>query len=512
MGYQILDLKLPTGYTEPELRAAIGRQLGIRDFSHQIESQSLDARNKSRIHWLVRVGVSSEELRSGEPLPQQSLEIPYRKRNQKVLILGSGPAGFFSALVLQMAGFDTVLIERGAEVDTRAGKLNQFEKTGDFSPVANYSFGEGGAGTFSDGKLTSRSKHISRERNFFTEQYIQAGAPPEIAFLAHPHVGSDKLRVVVRNLREKYQSLGGKILFETLLTDLIIRQGRVEEAITTSGTFAADHLILAPGHSAYETYRMLINCGVPFRIKNFALGSRAEHPQALINRAQWGTEKLEGVKAAEYRLTSPGDGKHPVYSFCMCPGGMVVPAATYAHVNTVNGMSYYKRGGLFANAACVAGVHPAQLSAKIQSPLDALAWLEDLEHTFYQFSQGYGAPACTIADFLKGKTGSPLPKSSYPLGLLQAPLWEMLPPIIVNAMHEGLKDFSRKLRGYDQGILLGLESKTSSPIQVIRHPLGLVEGFNNLYLAGEGSGYAGGIVSSAADGIKIADNLIEKEK
>ena len=512
MGYQILEIKLPTGYSDQELRAEIVSRLGIRDFSHQIESQSLDARNKSRIHWLVRVGVSSPEIKGGLPTTRQSLDIPYKKRNQKVLLLGSGPAGFFSALVLQMAGFDTVLVERGAEVDSRAGKLHQFEKTGDFSPVANYSFGEGGAGTFSDGKLTSRSKHISRERNFFTEQYIQAGAPPEIAFLAHPHVGSDKLRIVVKNLREKYQSLGGKILFETQLTDLVIRQGRVEEAVTTSGTIAASHFILAPGHSAYETYRMLINRGVPFRIKNFALGSRAEHPQALINRAQWGTEKLPGVKAAEYRLTSEGDGQHPVYSFCMCPGGIVVPAATYAHVNTVNGMSYYKRSGPFANAACVAGVHPTQLSPAIQSPLDALAWLEDLEHTFYQFSGGYAAPACTINDFLKGKLTSPLPQSSYPLGLAPAPLWELLPPIIVSAMREGLKDFSRKLRGYDQGLLLGLESKTSSPIQVLRQPAGRVEGFENLYLAGEGSGYAGGIVSSAADGIRVAMNLIENEK
>jgi uncharacterized FAD-dependent dehydrogenase len=240
------------------------------------------------------------------------------------------------------------------------------------------------------------------------------------------------------------------------------------------------------------------------------LGSRAEHPQTLINRAQWGTEKLAGVKAAEYRLTSEGDGKHPVYSFCMCPGGMVVPAATYAHLNTVNGMSYYKRASAFANAACVAGVHPGQLSEKIQSPLYALTWLEELEQTFYRFSGGYGAPACTIGDFLKGKLSSPLPKSSYPLGLLPAPLWEMLPPIIVSAMREGLKDFSRKLRGYEQGILLGLESKTSSPIQVLREKNGLVEGFENLFLAGEGSGYAGGIVSSAADGIRVAVNIFDK--
>jgi uncharacterized protein len=511
MAFTLLELKLPTGYTEPELRAAIGRQLGISAFTFQIESQSLDARNKSRIHWLVRVGVTSVEIAGDKRPANEVLEIPYRKRNKKVLVLGSGPAGFFAAFALQQAGFDTLLIERGAEVNDRARKLQQFEKTGAFSPVANYSFGEGGAGTFSDGKLTSRSKHISKERAFFTQSYIAAGAPPEIAYLAHPHVGSDKLRVVVKNLREQYQALGGKMLFETMLHDLVISQGRVVEAITTAGTIEADYFLLAPGHSAYETFRMLIGKGVPFRIKNFALGSRAEHPQALINRAQWGTEKLPGVKAAEYRLTSEGDGKHPVYSFCMCPGGMVVPAATYAHVNTVNGMSYYKRASAFANAACVAGVHPTQLSGKIQSPLDALTWLEDMEHSFYNFSGGYGAPACTIADFLKGKLSSPMPASSYPLGLLPAPLWEMLPPIIVSAMREGLKDFSRKLRGYDQGILLGLESKTSSPIQVLREKSGLLEGFENLFMAGEGSGYAGGIVSSAADGIKVAMGILEKK-
>lgn len=510
MGFRLLELKLHTGFTGQELRAVIARELGISSFGFQVESQSLDARNKSRIHWLVRLGVTSAELPGGDAAPDRALEIPFMKRNKTVLVLGSGPAGFFAAFVLQKAGFNTVLVERGAEVGSRARKLQHFETTGEFSPVANYSFGEGGAGTFSDGKLTSRSKHISLERAFFIQSYIDAGAPPEIAYLAHPHVGSDKLRVVVKNLREQYQSLGGKMLFETMLQDIVVRQNRVEEAITTAGNFKADYFVLAPGHSAYETYRMLMRRGVAFRLKNFALGSRAEHPQWLINRAQWGAEMLPGVKAAEYRLTSEGDGKHPVYSFCMCPGGMVVPAATYPGVNTVNGMSLYSRAGAFANAACVAGVHPTQLSGKIKTPPDALDWLENLEQSFYQFSNGFAAPACTIHDFMKGKTKGSLPESSYPLGLLPAPVWEMLPPIIVNAMREGLKDFSRKLKGYEQGLLLGLESKTSSPIQVLRHKNGLIEGFENLFMAGEGSGYAGGIVSSAADGIKVAMGIIEK--
>ncbi|HSV87218.1 MAG TPA: hypothetical protein VLH61_01095, partial [Bacteroidales bacterium] len=254
---------------------------------------------------------------------------------------------------------------------------------------------------------------------------------------------------------------------------------------------------------------MLINRGVIFRLKNFALGCRAEHPQEFINLSQWGSVSLKGVKAAEYRLTSKGTGNIPVYSFCMCPGGIVVPATSYAGQNIVNGMSYYRRAGSFANASCVAGINPSLLSDKIKTPLEALAWLEDLEGSFFRFSNGYQAPACTIKDFLNSRLSATLPKSSYPLGLVQAPLWGMLPANIVQALKAGLGDFSRKLKGYDQGVLIGLESKTSSPVQVLRNKYGLCDGFENLFTAGEGSGYAGGIVSSAADGIRTALHIIE---
>ncbi|HPS63053.1 MAG TPA: FAD-binding protein, partial [Bacteroidales bacterium] len=340
--------------------------------------------------------------------------------------------------------------------------------------------------------------------------YVEAGAPAEILYLAYPHVGSDNLRTVIVNLRTLYESLGGEIRFETTLGDLDTDGGRVRAAIAGQEEIPADFYIVAPGHSAYETYRMLMSRGVAFRTKNFAIGSRAEHRQEVINRAQWGVPALAGVKAAEYRLTSEGDGKHPVYSFCMCPGGMVVPAATYSHQNIVNGMSQYRRDGRFANAGCVAGVHPDHLAGRTVTPLEALQWLEDLEHAFYDFSGDYKAPFCSIRDFLAGSLSPEVPETSYPLGLLPAPLWEMLPPVVVQAMREGLKDFDRKLKGYGDGILLGLESKTSSPIQVLREPDGLCSGFTNLFLAGEGSGYAGGIVSSAADGIRIAMNLISE--
>jgi uncharacterized protein len=512
MGCSIIDIKVPTAYNEELLRKIIGGSLRIRNFSYQIENKSLDARNKNRIHWVMRVAVVSDELKGGEAPRFEILKIPFRKRKEEILVVGSGPAGFFCAFVLQQAGFNTTLIERGSEVLKRSRSILNFERNAEFDPKNNYAFGEGGAGTFSDGKLTSRSKHISKERQFILESYIAAGAPEEIAYLTYPHLGTDNLKKIVKNLRNEYENIGGKMLFETMLEDIRVKDGKVTEAITSAGVLPLDVLFIAPGHSAYETYRMLMRRGVAFRTKNFAIGSRMEHPQEIINLAQWGKAKLPGVKAAEYRLTSPGDGKHQVYSFCMCPGGMVVPATAYAGSNIVNGMSYYKRDGRFANAACVAGIHPDELTGKEDSPEEALDQLEILERQFYQHTNSYMAPACSIMDFIDGMNRSSVSESSYPLGLKTAPLWEMLPANVVLAMRAGLIDFTRKMKGFETGNLIGLESKTSSPIQVIREPDGLCTGFKNLYLIGEGSGYAGGIISSAADGVKAGLGVFGKEQ
>jgi uncharacterized protein len=504
MGYETISLQLPTDYSDDELRRRIGRKLGLRDFSYAIENKSLDACRKSHIHWLVRVAVVSDELDGTAPEVPPPLEIPYCKTGQKAVVVGSGPAGFFAALVLQRAGIDTTIVERGADVETRVRGIAAFEKTGVFDPTNNYAFGEGGAGTFSDGKLTSRSKHIACERQFILSTYVEAGAPEEIRYLAHPHLGSDNLRKIVKRLRESFVDLGGRVLFETLLTDLIIQHGRVGEAVTTTGSLEADTFVIAPGHSAHETYRMLIGKGVAFRTKNFAIGCRIEHPQELINLAQWGRKHLPGVKAAEYRLTSNAAGRLPVYTFCMCPGGVVIPAAAYPHTNIVNGMSAYKRAGRFANAACVAGIGLDRLLGREVTPLEALDWLGTLEADFYNCTRGYAAPYCGIGDFLGRTEPSGAAESSYPLGLKPARLWELLPAPVSAALGEGLKDFARKIKGFETGNLMGLESKTSSPIQVVRDKAGLCTGFENLYLAGEGSGYAGGIISSAADGIKAA--------
>ena len=511
MGYQEIDLKLATDFDDQVLRNKIKKELRINNFKYQILNKSLDARKNNFIHWQTRVGVVSDEIKGGAPEKESELVIPRRKRQKKAMVLGSGPAGFFAAYVLQRAGFETTIVERGAEVEKREQGILRFEQSGVFDPVCNYAFGEGGAGTFSDGKLTSRSKHISLEKRFILNSYIIAGAPAEIGYMTHPHVGSDNLKIVVKNLRRDFIQMGGTILFETLLEDLHIVNGRVKSAVTSTGIIDADVFVLAPGHSSYETYRMLINRGIPFRTKNFALGFRAEHPQEIINRAQWGKASLPGVKAAEYRLTSNRDGRPPVFTFCMCPGGMVVPATAYETSNIVNGMSLYQRNGKFANAACVAGIHPDQLTGHKTSALEALDWIQKLEETFFRYSNSYQAPFTTIGDFLNRRISLKIPETSYPLGLIPAPIWEMIPEMVVSAIEEGLKDFSRKLQGYDEGILLGLESKTSAPIQVNRDKTGKCEGFDNLYMAGEGSGFAGGIISSGADGIRVAVLIAERQ-
>ncbi len=507
MGYRLISLKLPTDYSPGEIPSGIRRQLGIREFTYSLEGKSLDARRKSDIHWLLRIGVSSPELHGGTDFLAPEIEIPRKKRNRKVLIVGSGPAGFFAAMFLQQAGFSTVLIERGKDVAGREEGIDTFEKSGRFDPKANYAFGEGGAGTFSDGKLTSRSKHISSERQFILNSYISAGAPDEIAYMTHPHLGSDKLKLIVKNLREEYLSLGGEMHFETRLTDLEIRDGKVISATSDKAVYTADFFIIAPGHSAYETYRMLMGKGVQFRPKNFAIGSRMEHKQEIINLAQWGKANLPGVKAAEYRLTSNPEGALPVYTFCMCPGGIVVPAAAYENANIVNGMSMYHRNLKFANAACVAGVNPFEMIGDNISAEGVLNWVESLEEKFYRFSGGYQAPFCSIDEFIKKKEPVHIPETSYPLGLKPAPLWDLLPGKVGESMRSGLMDFCRKIKGFETGIIMGLESKTSAPIQVIRDEGRNCTGILNLYISGEGSGFAGGIISSAADGVRTAMGL-----
>ncbi len=508
MGYREIDIKIPVTAHHEELHKIIGKTAHIKDFSYQIVKKSLDARNKSKICWQYRVGVLSDEITGGEMPVLPNLVPEFKKRDTHIVIVGSGPAGIFSALFLAQSGFKITLIERGSMVETRKDAIQLFESTGKFDPKNNYAFGEGGAGTFSDGKLTSRTKSISRERNFIFDQFIEAGAPEEIFYMTHPHLGTDNLFKITQNIRNKLINLGCTFLFNLQLEDIKVNEGKVESIITSEGIIEADYFLLAIGHSAFETYRMLIRCGVPFQPKNFAIGFRAEHKQEIINIAQWGVNKLPGINAAEYRLTAQVSDNTPVYSFCMCPGGVVVPSTAYSHTNIVNGMSFYERNNPWANAAVVAGFNLEKFLKRTVSASEVLDWLESLESGFYKYAKGYNAPAVTISSFLKNKRSDKLPKSSYPFPLIDSDLNELLPSELIGPLREGLTQFCRKLKGYETGIILGLESKTSSPIQVKRDPDTLSSGYSNLFLVGEGSGWAGGIISSAADGLKVSQQIM----
>ncbi|MCX6147079.1 MAG: FAD-dependent oxidoreductase [Candidatus Kapabacteria bacterium] len=509
MGFTFLEIKMPTDYTSEGLKEKIAKEIGTLEFTHQIEKQSLDGRNSNNIHWIIRVGISSEAISTNEPFKPLKLEIPKINTNKKIVVIGSGPAGFFGAYVAKLAGFDVTIIEQGPEVFKRIADVRIFEKGGPLNERSNYAFGEGGAGTFSDGKLTCRSKHIPNERRFIFESFIKAGAPEEILYLAKPHVGSNILTKTARNLRKEFLDIGGKWHFGTKVIDISITNGKVTSIETEIGKIEADYFIFATGHSSYETYQMLLKNGVEFQLKPFAIGSRVEHYQERINQALWRKPELPGVKAADYALTF-NDSPLPVYSFCMCPGGMVVSAPPSNGVNIVNGMSNYKRNYPFANSAIVTALKLDDFLNRPVSPLEALDWVTNLEKKFFEFANGFNAPSVKVSDFLKNKISTSFPETSYPFDLISADFKELFPNEIVNSLKLALTNFTTKIKGFEDGHLMGLESRTSSPVQVLREKSGLCNGFDNLYMAGEGSGYSGGIISSAADGIKSALDIVNK--
>lgn len=509
MKKDIYEVRLPLSYNRDDILKSL-RKKGIKHTGkYIIERKSLDARKKPQLYWNLRISLEKDPPNFKE-ITDSVLGIEYKKRDKSVIIVGSGPAGIFSGLCLLMAGFKVTLLERGADVDSRDRDISDLLKQGIFNPNSNFAFGEGGAGTFSDGKLTSRSKHISREKDFILATFINSGAPEEIFSMVHPHLGSDNLKVIVKRMRKQFTNLGGEILFNTSFISMKHLTGSVKEVETTRGTLECDYLLLGIGHSSFETYRELIRSGLQFKSKNFAIGFRAEHRQEVINMAQWGQEEVPGLKAAEYRLTAKVTNSS-VFSFCMCPGGTIVPAAAMPETSVVNGMSNYLRDGQFANAAVVASFNFDRVKKREVSPLECLDLLQELEQSYFEATNGYSVPAMKISDFINSGETAQLGETSYSLGLTPYNLKELLPQSVIEPLTSGLKNFSRKIKGYDQGTIMGLESKTSAPIQVVRSREGLCEGFLNCYMVGEGAGWAGGIISSAADGIKGAMNIIERE-
>lgn len=434
------------------------------------------------------------------------------KINKRIVIVGSGPCGLFAALQLSQAGLKPLLIERGKDIDARVADVNKFWINRDLNLTSNIQFGEGGAGTFSDGKLYS-GVNDPRTKYLFSE-LIKAGAPAEIAVNAAPHIGTDKLRQIVKNIRLKIIKLGATVRFETCLTDFQVSNGKIESIIVNNKEqILVDDLVLAVGHSARDTYQLLYDKQLAMKAKSFAIGLRIEHQAALINKAQYGAfYQHPKLSAARYKLVQQFNDNHPVYSFCMCPGGYVVGAASEKGGVVTNGMSEYAQNSKNSNSALLVPVTPSDLNSI--HPLAGIEFQRKWEQASYKLGgHNYSAPVQLLGDFLNNqpskKLGNVLP--SYQPGFKLTSINDCLPIYIRNRIKEAIPFFEKKIHGFadHNAILTGVETRSSAPLQLERNDK-LESNILGIYPAGEGAGYAGGIVSSALDGLIVAEKLIDK--
>lgn len=482
----------------------------------RIIRKGIDARKKPHIKLVYTISFSADKslLQSLNADPalewQEETEtsaLPPIHSYKHIVIVGSGPAGLFAALRLAEYGLKATVIERGEPVEQRALSVQRFWKEGVLDPESNVQFGEGGAGTFSDGKLTCRSKDPLVP--WVLEKLVSFGAQPDVRYLAKPHIGTDRLRRVISALRRELLDKEFTIRFSCRMTDISIKDGQVA-AVTLNGIeeIPCDHLILATGHSARDTFELLERLKVPLQRKPFAMGLRVEHPQELINRIQYGPCKQPNLPAADYAVAwnSSSTGRS-AYSFCMCPGGVVVGGASEAGGVVTNGMSGQLRNSPYANSALVVNVREDDFEGS--GPLAGIRLQRMWERRAFELGGGgYLAPAQNMLDFLNFK-GKGAVRTSYRPGVCEAELDSVLPAFVIDTLREGIVDFGRKLKGFVTGdaTLIGIESRTSSPVRVLRDSRFESIAVKGLYPAGEGAGYAGGIMSSAVDGIKIADSI-----
>lgn len=500
---------------EPLLREAVLREMkepssDVNDF--RIVKRSIDARKKNIIVNLT-VRVASGNDTQVSPLLNPVKFSPVKADAPRVIIVGAGPAGLFAALKAIESGFRPIIVERGKDVDSRRVDIANISRECKINPVSNYCFGEGGAGAYSDGKLYTRSKKRGNVEEVL-QLLVQHGAHPDILIDAHPHIGSDRLPHVIKNIRQTIIDCGGEVMFQTKVESLIVEDG-VAKGVVAEGNkeIMGDSVILATGHSAHDTFRRLHSDGVKMESKGIAIGVRLEHPQALIDRLQYHSEKGRGkyLPSAEYNYVTQVEGRG-VYSFCMCPGGVVVPAGSAENELVVNGMSASARAGEKANSGMVVEIRPGDFPEYEEfGSLEILQLQEDLEHKFYEEAgETINAPAQRMKDFTDGKISKTLPSTSYAPGIHPVDFNRLFPPFISWRLREGFKDFGRKCPGFltNEAILLGLESRTSSPVRLPRDKETLEhEEIRRLYPAGEGAGYAGGIISAAIDGIRCMESI-----
>ncbi|MBQ7934834.1 MAG: hypothetical protein IJ333_00575 [Clostridia bacterium] len=500
----IKDLRLPVNHTQEQLEKRIQKQSGLCNPTWKLLRRSIDARKDPVCYTYTIEAAAKGEAFSPAPV----LEIPRSALQKRPIIVGSGPAGLFAAWILAKSGACPLLLERGKPVEERQKDIEHFQKTGMLDPRSNVQFGEGGAGTFSDGKLNSGIS--SPYCRTVLETFYAHGAPEEILYDAKPHIGTDYLRKVIRSMREEILSLGGEIHFEEQMEKLLIQNGRII-GVEGKKTYETDRVLLAIGHSARDTFSMLEQAGVPIIPKAFSVGVRIEHPQSLINQAQYG-KYAPYLGAADYKLSYHTADGRGVYTFCMCPGGEVMGAASEEGGVVTNGMSYHARKGKNANSALLVGVTPEDFGNK---PLDGITYQRRLEQAAFAAGGGnYHAPAQRLEDFLlkRPSTAFGAVAPTYQPGVTPYDLHQVLPRYVCNAMAEALLCLDRRLKGFalPDAVITGVETRSSSPVRILRDET-FQSTLKGLYPIGEGAGYAGGIMSSAVDGIKCALSILNEK-
>lgn len=508
-------VKLRIGENEKELLKTAERKLKAKPAYFKILKKSLDARDKNNIRFIYTIEFSKYAEREEEPVLQRLPAI--KQPSRPVLIVGSGPAGLFCALRLLKRGILPIVIERGDCVEEREKKIRSFSLSGTLDVESNVQFGEGGAGTFSDGKLNTGT-HSGLGGEVY-KTFVQFGAPEEILYLNKPHIGSDNLKKVVKNMREFIRKEGGRVEFNAKLTDLTVQNGVLKSVeIEKDGKkekVEVSALVLAIGHSARDTFEMLVRRGVYMRQKDFAVGVRIEHLQSEIGRSQYG-ESYSLLPAADYKLVSHAS-ERAAFTFCMCPGGYVMPATSELGGVVTNGMSNYARNAENANSALIVQVTGRDFQG--DHPLAGVEFQRTIERAaFVAGGNAYRAPVQLVGDFLNGKESSSFKSvlPSYPIGTSFAPMDAVLPKTVVESMRLSILDMDKKLKGFacPDAVMTAVESRTSSPVRIERGDDMQSVSAQKIYPCGEGAGYAGGITSSAVDGMRVADaiykNLLEK--
>lgn len=513
---RISNIKIPVSENEKNLAETVRKKYGIRELkSFKIVKRSIDARRKNAVVYTYSVDVETENDK--KYIGKNVSEIIYEKyefpkcgiTENQILVVGTGPAGIMCALMLAQSGVKVTVLERGKCVEERKCDIEKFFSERVLDENSNVQFGEGGAGTFSDGKLTTGINDIRVKK--VLEEFCAHGAPEEILYSAKPHIGTDNLYNMVRNIRKSIVENGGEIKFSHTLTDIIIENGTAVGAEVLCGgekkIIKADAVVLATGHSARDTFEMLKKRNIPMERKAFSVGVRIEHRQKVINDSQYG-ESAEYLGAADYKLSVHLPSGRGVYTFCMCPGGEVIASASEKNSIVTNGMSRYARDGENANSAVLVNITPNDFTG--DDVLSGMYFQRDLEQKAFVIGGGnYNAPAQTVGDFLGTKEREKV-KPTYKPGVTFTELDKVLPEFVTESLRAAFPEFDKKIKGFADGgaIMTAPETRSSSPVRIVRDSQTLQSEIKGLYPCGEGAGYAGGITSAAVDGIKVAERIV----